>query len=185
MNLYHGTDKKFNVGDLLNPNKNWIDGKENERDLSAVYATPDFAWAECFAVRRLYSHGMNKIDGVGDFFTVVSSDMGLVPFSIAKGKKYYVYRVGADGFELSDQDNRSSVREHLSESPVEVLEIIREGILEEWLDRGNKVFVVPDSIMIAAWPRKKSIGEILSHVVPYRDWVGAAQIRDAKTGGRD
>ncbi|MDR3208614.1 MAG: hypothetical protein LBT45_02075 [Rickettsiales bacterium] len=186
MILYHGTDKKFNIGDILNPKSNWVNGKEEREKVGTVFATPSFDWAEYFAVRLLYSHGMNKICGTEGVFSIVSSDKNSEPFSVAKDRKYYVYRVKADGFRLSNPDKRGNIQEHVSESPVEILEIARVGTLAEWLDRGNKIYVVPDSIMNAAWPQKKSFVEILPHAVPYLDWSGGVKnLCNAKIGGRD
>ncbi|MDR1071884.1 MAG: hypothetical protein LBL21_04550 [Rickettsiales bacterium] len=186
MDLYHGTDKKLNAGDLLLPKTNWINGKEEVEKSKAVYATPDLESAEYFGARGLYSRGKNMTDNSdGGVLRVISSDRRSDPFIFAKDRKYYVYRVKSDGFVLSNPDKRDKVMEHRSESPAEILEVVREETLEEWLNRGNRIYIVSDSIMEDAWAHKKSFDETLKHAVPYRDWPGGVSFRDLKIKGRD
>jgi hypothetical protein len=172
MDLYHGTDEKFNVGDFLVPRASFIQGRGEK--VERVFATSDLDWAENFGIRQVCSCYRNKINGANGIFSMILSDGNPVPisFSVARNKKYYVYRLKADGFRLSNPDSKSSIMEHVSESPAEILEVAREGTLKEWLGRGNKIYVAPDSIMQVQVPGEKSFGEALKHAVPYRDWSG-------------
>jgi hypothetical protein len=154
MSLYYGTDKKFNVGDFLGPRASFMQGGGEKVD--RVFATLNLDWAESFGIRKLCD----------------CSGPVPVSFSVAKNRKYYVYRVRADGFRLSDPGSKSSIMERVSESPAEILEVVREGTVEEWISRGNEIYVAPDSIMQVSVPGEKLFGEALKRAVPYQDWSG-------------
>lgn len=153
MKLYHGTDKEIQAGEYLNPQKNWIDGKEEKEKTHAVFATPLLNWAQCFAFCRAVEKGLCKISPMDTGFLIVSNNC--LPFDDAKDTKIFVYELPTKGFARSNPEKKGGVEEYISHGPVKVMQTVAETTVGELLKSGYiKLYTVPDEIMKQTWGNK-------------------------------
>lgn len=125
-NLYHGSCAKLSVGDKLTPRENY--DSDMTKRLSAVFATPDMDYAKSFAITSaIHKHGMIWVTNHTMTTQKLKSGDEI-------NRKFYVFELGADGFELDARN------EYLFIGEKEILAVHEFDLLDEIKNKNLTIY---------------------------------------------
>ena len=138
--LYHGSRFKIDDG-FIRARPGHINGMKTE--ITATFATSDFAHARLYAVMRLIASGWKSPNGSDTLY--VENIIKDIP------EKAYVYELDSNGFN-HDQDDEYYC---LTDKPIK--NVVEIDIMKE-IKKGNiKVYVLKEKIDFASMPRQESM----------------------------
>ena len=113
--IYHGSSTKLSKGDIMQPCTSF--DSDLKRQISAVFATPDFNYAKKFAITSLLKgNGMLWINNNKIIFQNLKHNVNPV---------FFVFEINSDGFQLDARE------EYFYEGEKEILKVHEFNLLTE------------------------------------------------------